>query len=47
MNRYLPVARQHFLSALTSTSVVVKSICATVILMYLLSWAANTPYLLG
>ncbi|XP_026125976.1 transmembrane protein 115-like [Carassius auratus] len=47
MNRYLPVARQHFLSALASTSVVVKSICATVILMYLLSWAANTPYLLG
>ncbi|KAI2661650.1 Transmembrane protein 115 [Labeo rohita] len=47
MNRYLPVARQHFLSALASTSVVVKSICATVILLYLLSWAANTPYLLG
>ncbi|XP_051950372.1 transmembrane protein 115-like [Xyrauchen texanus] len=47
MNRYLPVARQHFLSALASTSVVVKSICVIVILLYLLSWAANTPYLLG
>ncbi|XP_077080071.1 transmembrane protein 115 [Siphateles boraxobius] len=47
MNRYLPVARQHFLSALASTSVVVKSICATVILLYLLSWTANTTYLLA
>lgn len=47
MNRYLPVARQHFLSALASTSVVVKSICATVILLYLLSWAVDTSYVLG
>lgn len=47
MNRYLPVARQHFLAALASTSVVVKSISAVVVLLYLLSWAINTPYALG
>lgn len=47
MNRYLPVARQHFLAALASTSVVVKSISAVVILLYLLSWAVDTPYALG
>lgn len=47
MNRYLPVARQHFLAALASTSVVVKSISAVVVLLYLLSWAVNTPYALG
>lgn len=47
MNRYLPVARQHFLSALASTSVVVKAISATVLLLYLLSWAVDTPYALG
>ncbi|XP_030640880.1 transmembrane protein 115 [Chanos chanos] len=47
MNRYLPVARQHFLSALASTSVVVKSICATVLVLYLLSWAVDTSYALG
>ncbi|MBN3316801.1 TM115 protein, partial [Atractosteus spatula] len=47
MNRYLPVARQHFLAALASTSVVVKSICATVLLLYLLSWAVDTVYVLG
>lgn len=47
MNRYLPVARQHFLAALASTSVVVKSISAVVVLLYLLSWAVDTPYALG
>uniref|UniRef100_A0A7N8XDL0 Transmembrane protein 115 n=1 Tax=Mastacembelus armatus TaxID=205130 RepID=A0A7N8XDL0_9TELE len=47
MNRYLPVARQHFLAALASTSVVVKAISAVVVLLYLLSWAVNTPYALG
>ncbi|XP_028850099.1 transmembrane protein 115 [Denticeps clupeoides] len=47
MNRYLPVARQHFLSALSSMSVVVKFICATVLLLYLLSWAVDTSYALG
>uniref|UniRef100_A0A8C5EI18 Transmembrane protein 115 n=1 Tax=Gouania willdenowi TaxID=441366 RepID=A0A8C5EI18_GOUWI len=47
MNRYLPVARQHFLSALASTSVVVKTISVVVVLLYLLSWAINTPYVLG
>uniref|UniRef100_A0A8C8RT73 Transmembrane protein 115 n=1 Tax=Pelusios castaneus TaxID=367368 RepID=A0A8C8RT73_9SAUR len=47
MNRYLPVARQHFLAVLASTSVVVKSICATVILLYLLSFAADTVFALG
>ncbi|KAF6726064.1 Transmembrane protein 115 [Oryzias melastigma] len=47
MNRYLPVARQHFLAALASTSVVVKSISAVVVLLYLLSWAADTTYALG
>ncbi|CAL8259839.1 unnamed protein product [Gadus morhua 'NCC'] len=47
MNRYLPVARQHFLGALASTSVVVKSISAVVLLLYLLSWAVDTPYALG
>lgn len=47
MNRYLPVARQHFLAALASTSVVVKTISAVVVLLYLLSWAVDTPYALG
>ncbi|XP_029291856.1 transmembrane protein 115 [Cottoperca gobio] len=47
MNRYLPVARQHFLAALASTSVVVKSISAVVVLLYLLSWAVDTSYALG
>lgn len=47
MNRYLPVARQHFLAALASTSVVVKSISAVVVLLYLLSWAVSTAYVLG
>uniref|UniRef100_H3CKL4 Transmembrane protein 115 n=1 Tax=Tetraodon nigroviridis TaxID=99883 RepID=H3CKL4_TETNG len=47
MNRYLPVARQHFLAAIASTSVVVKSISALVVLLYLLSWAVSTPYCLG
>lgn len=47
MNRYLPVARQHFLGALASTSVVVKSISAVVLLLYLLSWVEDTPYALG
>ncbi|KAM8830261.1 transmembrane protein 115 [Synchiropus picturatus] len=47
MNRYLPVARQHFLAALASTSVVVKSISAVVVLLYLLSWPVYTPYALG
>ena len=47
MNRYLPVARQHFLGALASTSVVVKSISAVVLLLYLLSWAVDTAYALG
>lgn len=47
MNRYLPVARQHFLTALASTSVVVKAICAAVLLLYLLSWALDTVYVLG
>ncbi|XP_005992721.1 transmembrane protein 115 [Latimeria chalumnae] len=47
MNRYLPVARQHFLAALASTSVVVKSICATVVVLYLLSFLVNTVYGLG
>ncbi|KAK9515615.1 hypothetical protein VZT92_026245 [Zoarces viviparus] len=47
MNRYLPVARQHFLAALASTSVVVKSISAVVVLLYLLSWVVDTPYALG
>lgn len=47
MNRYLPVARQHFLAALASTSVVVKSISAVVVLLYLLSWPVDTPYTLG
>ncbi|XP_028680118.1 transmembrane protein 115 [Erpetoichthys calabaricus] len=47
MNRYLPVARQHFIAALASTSVVVKALCATVILLYLLSLVVNTVYILG
>ncbi|MGH0188032.1 UNVERIFIED_CONTAM: hypothetical protein FKN15_027624 [Acipenser sinensis] len=47
MNRYLPVARQHFLAALASTSVVVKAICAIVILLYLLSLVVDTVYVLG
>lgn len=47
MNRYLPVARQHFLAALASTSVVVKTVSALVVLLYLLSWAVDTPYALG
>ncbi|NP_001134798.1 transmembrane protein 115 [Salmo salar] len=47
MNRYLPVARQHFFGALANTSVVVKSISAIVLLLYLLSWAVDTPYALG
>lgn len=47
MNRYLPVARQHFLAALASTSVVVKSISAVVVLLYLLSFAVDTSYALG
>lgn len=47
MNRYLPVAQQHFLGALASTSVVVKLISAVVLLLYLLSWAFDTPYALG
>ncbi|KAM6925522.1 transmembrane protein 115 [Xenentodon cancila] len=47
MNRYLPVARQHFLAALASTSVVVKAISVVVVLLYLLSWAVDTPYALG
>lgn len=47
MNRYLPVARQHFLAALASTSVVVKSISAIVVLLYLLSFAVDTSYALG
>lgn len=47
MNRYLPVARQHFLAALASTSVVVKAISAAVVLLYLLSWAVDTSYALG
>ncbi|KAL7828751.1 hypothetical protein SRHO_G00323850 [Serrasalmus rhombeus] len=47
MNRYLPVAQQHFLSALASTSVVVKSICATVLLLYLISWLVDTHVALG
>ncbi|XP_057685554.1 transmembrane protein 115 [Corythoichthys intestinalis] len=47
MNRYLPVARQHFLAALASTSVVVKAISALVVILYLLSWALDTTYALG
>ncbi|XP_029455391.1 transmembrane protein 115 [Rhinatrema bivittatum] len=47
MNRYLPVARQHFLAALASTSVVVKTICATVIFLYLLSFGVDTVIVLG
>lgn len=47
MNRYLPVARQHFLAALASTSVVVKSISVVVVLLYLLSFAVDTSYALG
>lgn len=47
MNRYLPVARQHFLSAIASTSVVVKSISAVVLLLYFLSWPVDTSYMLG
>ncbi|RXM95664.1 Transmembrane protein 115 [Acipenser ruthenus] len=41
------VARQHFLAALASTSVVVKAICAIVILLYLLSLVVDTVYVLG
>ncbi|XP_038866888.1 transmembrane protein 115-like [Salvelinus namaycush] len=47
MSRYLPVARQHFFGALANMSVVVKSISAIVLLLYLLSWAVDTPYALG
>lgn len=47
MNRYLPVARQHFLTALASTSVVVKSICATVFVLYFISWLTDTHVALG
>ncbi|XP_030062041.1 transmembrane protein 115 [Microcaecilia unicolor] len=47
MNRYLPVARQHFLAALASTSVVVKSLCATVLTLYFLSFGVNTAFGLG
>ncbi|MCJ8734821.1 hypothetical protein PDJAM_G00239730 [Pangasius djambal] len=47
MNRYLPVARQHFLTALASTSVVVKCICVTVFVLYLISWLADTRVALG
>ncbi|XP_078595611.1 transmembrane protein 115-like [Branchiostoma floridae x Branchiostoma japonicum] len=37
VNRYLPVARQHFVTTLTNTSVVVKAVCAVVCLSYLVS----------
>ncbi|XP_069500157.1 transmembrane protein 115 [Ambystoma mexicanum] len=47
MKRYLPVAQQHFLAVLASTSVVVKSICATIVLLYLLSFGADTISALG
>nr|XP_033782351.1 transmembrane protein 115 [Geotrypetes seraphini] len=47
MNRYLPVARQHFLAALASTSVVVKSLCATVLVLYLLSFGLDTEFRLS
>lgn len=47
MNRYLPVAQQHFLAVLASTSVVVKSICATVLLLYLITFGVDTVSTLG
>ncbi|PKU32295.1 hypothetical protein llap_17398 [Limosa lapponica baueri] len=47
MRRYLPVARQHFLAALAGTSVVVKSLSAAVVLLYLLSFGLDTAYGLG
>lgn len=47
MNKYLPVARQHFIAALASTSVVVKSICATVVVVYVLSFVVDTVYALA
>ncbi|KAL2299722.1 hypothetical protein Nmel_012567 [Mimus melanotis] len=47
MRRYLPVARQHFLAALAGTSVVVKSLSAAVVLLYLLSFGLDTTYGLG
>ncbi|XP_007888686.1 transmembrane protein 115 [Callorhinchus milii] len=47
MNRYLPVARQHFLAAVASTSVVVKAVCATVLLLYCLSFLVDTVHRLG
>lgn len=47
MRRYLPVARQHFLAALAGTSVVVKSLSAAVLLLYLLSFGLDTAYGLG
>ncbi|XP_053809976.1 transmembrane protein 115 [Vidua macroura] len=47
MRRYLPVARQHFLAALAGTSVVVKSLSAAAVLLYLLSFGLDTAYGLG
>ncbi|GCB77722.1 transmembrane protein 115 [Scyliorhinus torazame] len=47
MSRYLPVARQHFLAAAASTSVVVKSVCGTVLSLYCLSFLLDTVHGLG
>lgn len=47
MKRYLPVARQHFLAAAASTSVVVKALCGTVLALYCLSFLTNTVHGLG
>ncbi|XP_067907448.1 transmembrane protein 115 [Heterodontus francisci] len=47
MSRYLPVARQHFLAAVASTSVVVKSLCGTVLALYCLSFLMDTVHGLG
>ncbi|XP_067855148.1 transmembrane protein 115 [Heptranchias perlo] len=47
MSRYLPVARQHCLAAAASTSVVVKSVCGTVLSLYCLSFLTDTVHGLG
>ncbi|KYO22939.1 transmembrane protein 115 [Alligator mississippiensis] len=47
MKRYLPVARQHCVAALGGTSVAVKALCGAVLLLYALSFAADTASALG
>ncbi|CAN0104237.1 transmembrane protein 115-like isoform X1 [Lampetra fluviatilis] len=45
--RHVPSARQHCLELAAGSSVVVKALCATVVLLYLLSYATHTAYALA